>query len=375
MTRSLQKAGLPFEEAFHIASMVRERLDERTSIPGAELRELVAEMLGAAGHASYREAYLGARQEAVRIRVLTSDGSDGPFSKSQLADSLEICALPREELHAIAARIEQDLIDEGTEEISTKDLTARVMEALKALPSESAAEDYQRWVRFSHSGKPMIILIGGTTGSGKSSVSAEIAHRLDIVRTQSTDMLREIMRLLVPERLIPTLHTSSFEAHTKLPSGLESSPTEDMLQGYLTQSSQVAVGVEGVLNRTANESVSLIIEGVHLHPQLMAQIANGFDFVVVPVLLAVLKEKRLKKRLIGRGHMIQSRRSERYIKNFDRIWDLQSFLLDEADEHDVSIIPNNDEENTVRSILQTVSNQLRLLYKTEDSAQQATTES
>jgi len=355
--------------------MVRERLDERTSIPGAELRELVAEMLGAAGHASYREAYLGARQEAVRIRVLTSDGSDGPFSKSQLADSLEICALPREELHAIAARIEQDLIDEGTEEISTKDLTARVMEALKALPSESAAEDYQRWVRFSHSGKPMIILIGGTTGSGKSSVSAEIAHRLDIVRTQSTDMLREIMRLLVPERLIPTLHTSSFEAHTKLPSGLESSPTEDMLQGYLTQSSQVAVGVEGVLNRTANESVSLIIEGVHLHPQLMAQIANGFDFVVVPVLLAVLKEKRLKKRLIGRGHMIQSRRSERYIKNFDRIWDLQSFLLDEADEHDVSIIPNNDEENTVRSILQTVSNQLRLLYKTEDSAQQATTES
>ena len=126
------------------------------------------------------------------------------------------------------------------------------------------------------------------------------------------------------------------------------------------------LGIEGVLNRTANESVSLIIEGVHLHPQLMAYIAQRFDFVVVPVVLAVLKEKRLKKRLIGRGHMIQSRRSERYLQNLERIWDLQSFLLDEADDYDVPIIPNNDEESTVRSILQTVSNELRRRYAIED---------
>ena len=77
------------------------------------------------------------------------------------------------------------------------------------------------------------------------------------------------------------------------------------------------------------------------------------------MLLSVLKVKRLKKRLIGRGHLIQSRRSERYIKNFDRIWDLQSFLLDEADQFDIPIIPNNDEEAAVRAVLQTVSGVLR----------------
>ena len=32
----------------------------------------------------------------------------------------------------------------------------------------------------------------------RSTISAEIAHRLDIVRTQSTDMLREVMRLMFP---------------------------------------------------------------------------------------------------------------------------------------------------------------------------------
>ncbi len=367
LTRSLQKSGLNFEESYAIASIVRDRLAKQDRIDRADLRHLTAEVLQEEGLEQMVESYLTSRQEVSAIRVITSDGSEGPFSKSQLADSLEICALPREELHDIAARIEQDLIDEGISEVATEELTTRVMTALKTLPHGSAAEDYERWVRFSHSGKPMVILIGGTTGSGKSSVSAEIAHRLDIVRTQSTDMLREIMRLLVPERLIPTLHTSSFEASSKLPMGGDTASSEEMIQGYLTQSSQVAVGIEGVLNRTANENVSLIIEGVHLHPQLMAQIAQRFDFVVVPVVLAVLKEKRLKKRLQGRGHMIQSRRSERYIQNIDRIWDLQSFLLDEADDHDVSIIPNNDEESTVRSILQTVSNELRRRYRTEDA--------
>lgn len=368
LTRSLQKAGLSFEEAYQVASVVRDRLGKKGDIPGRELRALTAQVLRKKGHEAVAEVYLRSRHESQTIRVTTSDGSDAPFSKGQLADSLEICALPREDLHDLASRIELALIEEGKTEISTAELTQRVLEALKALPHPFAAADYERWVRFSHSGKPMVILIGGTTGSGKSSVGAEIAHRLDIVRTQSTDMLREIMRLLVPERLIPTLHTSSFEAYKKLPMGGDTATAEDMIQGYLTQSSQVGVGIEGVLNRTENESVSLIMEGVHLHPRLMSYIAQKSDFVVVPVLLAVIKEKRLKKRLIGRGQLIQSRRSERYIQNFEHIWDLQSFLLDEAEDYDIPIITNHDEETTVRSILQTVSNVLRHRYEQEDAA-------
>ena len=350
-----------------MASIVRDRLVKKGDIAGSELRALTVQVLKKRGHETIAEVYARSRFESQSIRVVTSDGSDAPFSKGQLADSLEICAIPREELHDLAARIESSLIEEGRAEITTKELTQRVLDALRALPHPFAAADYERWVRFSHSGKPMVILIGGTTGSGKSSVGAEIAHRLDIVRTQSTDMLREIMRLLVPERLIPTLHTSSFEAFTKLPMGGEVATAEDMIQGYLTQSSQVGVGIEGVLSRTANESVSLIMEGVHLHPRLMSYVAQKSDFIVVPVLLAVIKEKRLKKRLVGRGQLIQSRRSERYIQNFQHIWDLQSFLLDEAEDYDIPIITNHDEETTVRSILQTVSNVLRHRYEQEDA--------
>ena len=38
-----------------------------------------------------------------------------------------------------------------------------------------------------------------------------------IVRAQSTDMLREVMRTMVPQRLLPVLHTSSFVAWKEMP--------------------------------------------------------------------------------------------------------------------------------------------------------------
>ncbi|GIS90866.1 MAG: hypothetical protein CM1200mP20_09070 [Pseudomonadota bacterium] len=60
-------------------------------------------------------------------------------------------------------------------------------------------------------------MVGGTAGVGKSTVSAEISTRLNITRSQSTDMLREVMRTMVATQLMPELHESSFEAWRALP--------------------------------------------------------------------------------------------------------------------------------------------------------------
>ena len=358
LTRSLQKAGLSFEDAYEIASEVRKELGDRGTIASPELRTEVGRYLQAAGYDEVVDSYLKQTTEQPLIKVTTSDGSDSPFSKGQLADSLEVCALPSGMAYDVVQAIESELLANDQTSISSAELTKMVLHRLEEFTGAEVAAVYRRWVEFSDGGRPMIILVGGTTGSGKSTIGSELAHRLDIVRTQSTDMLREVMRLLVPQRLLPALHTSSFEAHASLPTaGLEGG--EAMINGYLTQSSQVAVGIEGVLNRAAHEKVSLIIEGVHMHPGLMNQIAMETDALVIPVLLAVLKPKRLKKRLVGRGQTIASRRSERYLESFNKIWDLQSYLLSEADRYNIPIIPNEDEDSTLRLIMQTVSSYLK----------------
>ena len=356
LTRSLQKAGLSFKDAYGIASDIRGELADAGGIKTSTLRTRVAAYLKENGFQQYLDSYLKQRPDRPLLKVVTRDGSEAPFSKAQLADSLEICALPREQIYEMAASIESELISRGAGKVESLELTRMILEVLERMAGKSVADAYSRWDDFSHQGRPLILLIGGTTGSGKSSICSELAHRLDIVRTQSTDMLREVMRLLVPERLLPTLHASSFEAYQQLERAEESEhATKEMIDGFLTQASHVSVGIEGVLKRAENEQVSLILEGVHIHPALMDRIAGQTDALVVPILLAVLKPKRLKKRLVGRGQRISSRRSKRYLKSFKKIWSLQSYLLSEADHYNTPIIPNEDEEAAVRAIMQTVS--------------------
>ena len=68
-------------------------------------------------------------------------------------------------------------------------------------------------------------------------------------------------------------------------------------------------------------------------------------------MLAVLKPKRLRRYIRGRGRQSPHRRAERYLENFDDIWRLQDHLLDQADQAGIPIIANNDREEVFRKIM------------------------
>ena len=44
---------------------------------------------------------------------------------------------------------------------------------------------------------PVVILIGGATGVGKSTIATQLAARLGIVRVVATDAIREVMRAML----------------------------------------------------------------------------------------------------------------------------------------------------------------------------------
>jgi 2-phosphoglycerate kinase len=211
------------------------------------------------------------------------------------------------------------------------------------------------WVDFIRSGRPLIFLIGGTAGCGKSTIATALANRLDIVRMQSTDMLREVMRTMIPERLLPVLHTSSFKAGNVLAyqEGVRHTETSDelLVRGYRTQASLLSIAIEAAYERALRERVSLIVEGVHIHPALVEALPRHNDAVVIPIMLGVLKRKELQKRISGRGIEIPGRRARRYLEYFDQIWRLQTYLLSEADRANTPIITNNDREKVLREIM------------------------
>jgi 2-phosphoglycerate kinase len=366
LTASLRRAGLPFDDAYRLADAVRTDLSERGKgrVTTSALETHVAERLREEGFASVAERYEHPAGPLVPVWVEEASGGAEPFSKAHLARALELCALPPEDAYAHAARVEQALGERGQARYTRADLSARVAEHLREDASRAIAERYERWRAFRRGGHPLILLVGGTTGSGKSTVASDLAYHLGIARAQSTDMLREVMRLLIPKRVVPTLHASSFEAWRGLPAvrlgeGTARGEPARVLDGFLTQAREVAVAIDGVVRRAAHERLSIIVEGVHVTPQLQRDLIEAHpDALVVPFVLGVLKRKALRRRLEERAESTPSRRAQHYLDHFDAIWALQTHLIEEADHFDIPVLPNSDRGDTRLLATETLCNAL-----------------
>jgi 2-phosphoglycerate kinase len=171
---------------------------------------------------------------------------------------------------------------------------------------------------------------------------------------QSTDLLREVMRTMLSNDQFPQLHASSYDAWRTLARGDDdlvlATGENDVESGFRAQSQLVSVAARAVIERALRERVSLIIEGVHAHSELAAGMGES-DAVIVHIMLAVLKKRKLKQRITGRATKAVKRRAEAYLEHFDEIWQLQSYLLGEADRTNTPIDINDDRDDVVREVM------------------------
>ena len=358
LIRSLQDAGLDFEDAYAVASRVRDHISDSTEITTDKLRGIVFSDLEGHHDGDTVRRY---RSPPIALEtILVRDGKQlTPFSRGQHRQSIESSGIGGAEAALVTDKIYESLLKHGIRELGTSQLEKLTYQSLKDDYGKHNAHRYIVWNEFLRSGRPLLLLIGGTIGSGKSTIATDISHRLDIVRTQSTDMLREVMRMLIPETLLPVLHTSSFKAWKKLPFVDDETPRDLLItEGYQSQAELLAGPCEAVLNRALGERVSMILEGVHVRPTLLERIPKDTDAIVISVMLAVLKPKELRRRLEGRGAHAVQRRAERYLKHFDAIWQLQSFLLSEADQHEIPIIPNDKKKDASQQLMAIISEEL-----------------
>lgn len=359
LTRSLQESGLPFEDAYQVASAVRDAFRDAEEVTTDEIRERVLALLEPYGE-DVRTRYQSRRAAVPTILVTGADGHQEPFSRGRHRMALAPCGLNPERRAVIVEHLHGKLARERVHEIDSTTLGLRTYELLAEEAGDEAAHRFAVWEEFRHSERPLLLLVGGATGTGKSTITTELSHRLDIVRAQSTDMLREVMRMMLPERLLPVLHVSSFLAWQAIPKKSRTSEDPDALlaDGYLTQLDLLSVACEAVFQRALQERLSLILEGVHVHPSLLETLPQDTDAIVVPVMLGVLSPAALERRIRGRGKRVPGRRAKRYLKHFDAIWRLQSFLLSEADRAGVPIVSNDDIETAVQGVLGIVLTEL-----------------
>jgi 2-phosphoglycerate kinase len=355
LIRSLQDSGLNFKEASAIASEIRNELANTALISTVDLSRKVLKRLTSLGKGNVAHRYEN-RNSPVTVEVEQQCGRINPFSRLKFRHSLETIGLDASEADDVVRMLQDHLNNKSIKIIKSRNLAMLIYRYLRQSSKlgPAVAHRWLVWHDFINSGRPLIFLLGGTAGCGKSSTANTLASRLEIVRTQSTDMLREVLRTMIPEQLMPVLHQSSFTAWKGLPGQQQKKgevSDELLVQGYRSQADLLALAIEAVVERTTRERVSLVLEGVHMHPAFMEKLQAETDTVVIPIMLGLLQRKHLAQRIKARSTNVPDRGKAHYLQYFDEIWRLQTYLLSEADRANIHIAVNENRDKIFSEIM------------------------
>jgi 2-phosphoglycerate kinase len=348
LIHSLTARGVSFEDAFRAANEVRERIAERETVSQEEIRSLVKEILGSIPDAP--------RALPPAIRVL-GHGVARPFSKGILSQSLLAAAIDPNEAFDVAREIERELLQRGIAELERGELRRLTYETLAHQLGAQVAERYLVWRKYQEPQRPVILLIGGATGVGKTALALDVAHRLGIGRVLSTDSIRQIMRITLSPEIAPAIHGSSFDCYRLLP--LDSLGGEPVIAGFRAQAQTVSVGIRASMDRAVRENASLVLDGVSLVPGLLALDAYAGHADVIFLIVATLDEEALSERFRARAASASSRDARTYLESLPGILKIQDHLLELADRHDVPIVDNVSFDDSVLLVIQHVTETLR----------------
>jgi 2-phosphoglycerate kinase len=278
------------------------------------------------------------------LQPLPLGGEDGlPFSKGLMARALIATGVPAARAYELALRIETDLAERGREAIELERLYELASETLGPASGDVLAR-LRRYAELQELDLPIIVLVGGGTGTGKSSVATEVAYRLGITRVTSTDFVRQTMRAFFSKEFMPSIHYSSFEAGD----AADEDEADPVLAGFLDQTRNVLVGVRAALDRVLQEGWSMVLEGVHLVPGMLPEIEGA---LVVQCVLGIDDLEAHASHFWSRDNASEARPFEKYLDAFDDIRHIHDYILKRAAKAGVPVVENAALEPTVASVI------------------------
>ena len=280
-------------------------------------------------------------------------GEDGlPFSKGLMARALIAAGLPADRAYELALAVEADLAARGRPATTLERMEEVATQTLGAEDGPAAMRRLRRYRDLYELDLPIILLLGGATGTGKSTVATDVAYRLGVTRVTSTDFVRQTMRAFFSEEFMPAIHHSSFAAGRAMAEEDGEGDSDAVLDGFLLQTREVLVGVRAAIDRVLEEGWSMVLEGVHLVPGMLPKIEGAL--VVECVLSIDDPEAHAGHFWIRDSDSEGVRPYEKYLDAFDDIRLIQTYILGRARKHGVPVIENGNIEDSIGELMELV---------------------
>lgn len=278
-----------------------------------------------------------------RITPLPLGGEHGlPYSRGLMARALMALGVAADRAYSLARRVGDDLAARGRDTVDLERLHEIAVETLGEVEGTEAVRQLKRYQELRELDLPLVILVGGATGTGKSTVATELAYRLGITRVTSTDFVRQTMRAFFSREFMPSIHYSSFEAGDAFPDA-----DDPLIAGFLEQSRNVLVGVQASIERALEEGWSMVLEGVHLVPGLLPD--PGRDALVTSCVLKIEDETAHAQHFFARDTG-DARPMSKYLDRFDEIRRLQRFIVDRAESEGAAVIENDSADRATYTV-------------------------
>ncbi len=199
----------------------------------------------------------------------------------------------------------------------------------------------------------LVVLLCGTTGTGKSTLASLVASRLGITSVVSTDVIRHMLRGFDPEKKRDCLWSSTYD-------GGKGEGTGSVLDGYRDQRRAILEHVEKLVDSFVARNESIVIEGVHLSGEFAIGMMERHASVVPFLVHISNRDKHMERFAVRAKSMTLRPDSNRYVKHLESIRSIQEALRSEASTYLIPQVDNTNVDRSLAVIHSTVLGALRL---------------
>ncbi|VFQ74503.1 unnamed protein product [Cuscuta campestris] len=200
------------------------------------------------------------KYDFVKVKVWLGENANHYYvlSRFLLSRTLTVTKIPNHVAIKIALELKKLLVDNSLLDVSQSDLEANLFKLMERRGyGEEYISRYKMMTRFHHQRVPLVILVCGTACVGKSTISSQLAQRLNLPNVLKTEMVYELLRTSTEAPLSSTpVWARDFNT------------SDELITEFCRECRVVRKGLAGDLNKAMKDGKPIIIEGMHLDPSI-----------------------------------------------------------------------------------------------------------